>query len=99
MVTYRDEQALVADASNRALRTFLVGLAVDLAVAVAATILAGLDAVSDQASLIAFGISLGKTVITTGCSYVLRRFIDRSSIPTPLPPAVAGPPDSLAPAV
>lgn len=77
------------DARNRALRTFLQGLAIDVAVGVAALILSGaLDTISDTAGLIAFGISVAKTVATSAASYVMRRFMDRSSIPTPTPPAV-----------
>lgn len=78
---------LTQDARNRALRTFLQGLAIDLAVAVCALLLANVDKITDRAALITFGITVAKTVLTTAASYVMRRFIDRSSIPTPLPPA------------
>ena len=80
-------KALTADANNRALRTFLQGLAIDLGVAVAALVLANVDTITDREGLTLFGIALGKTVVTTAASYVMRRFIDKSSIPTPLPPA------------
>lgn len=79
--------ALTQDARNRALRTFLQGLAIDLAVAVCAVILANVDKVTDEVALRVFLVALGKTVVTTAASYVMRRFIDSSSIPTPLPPA------------
>ena len=77
---------LVADAKNRAARTFLTGLVVDLTVAVAVSILAGIDSINDKAALITFSLSLLKTIVTTACSYVLRRYVDQSKIPTPLPP-------------
>jgi hypothetical protein len=80
-------KALTADAKNRALRTFLQGLAIDLAVAVAALILANVDSITDRDGLVLFGIALGKTVVTTAASYVMRRYVDKSSLPTPLPPA------------
>lgn len=80
-------KALAADASNRALRTFLQGLAVDLAVAVAALVLANVDTITNREGLTLFLIALAKTVVTSVASYVMRRFVDKSSIPTPLPPA------------
>lgn len=94
---YQEKRALTADASNRAVRTFVVGLAVDVAVGLAAAILAGINAVSDKASLIAFGLLLAKTFVTSICSFVLRRFLDGSGIPTPLPPAPAVQPNSTIP--
>lgn len=94
---YVEKQALSEDASNRAVRTFVVGLTVDVAVGVAAAILAGINAVSDTAGLIALGISVGKTVVTSVCSYILRRFLDGSAIPTPLPPARAAAPNTSEP--
>lgn len=78
---------LSADANNRALRTFLQGLGIDLLVAVAALVLANVDSITDRQGLTVFGIALGKTVVTTAASYVMRRFVDKSAIPTPLPPS------------
>lgn len=80
-------KALAADAKNRAVRTFLQGLAIDLGVAVAALVLANVDKITSREGLILFGITLAKTVVTTVASYVMRRFVDGSSVPTPLPPA------------
>ena len=82
---------LVTDARNRAVRTFVQGLAIDIAVAACALILTSLDTITSKAGLITFGLSLARTVVSTGAAYVMRRFAD-GSIPTPLPPAVAGPP-------
>ncbi len=81
--------ALAADAQNRALRTFLQGMGIDVLVAVCVLVLASTDAISDKAGLITFGIALVKTVATSAASYVMRRFADKSRIPTPLPPADA----------
>ena len=78
---------LNADAKNRAVRTFLQGLAIDLGVAVAALILANVDTITNREGLTLFGITLAKTVVTTVASYVMRRFVDGSPVPTPLPPA------------
>lgn len=78
---------LSTDARNRALRTFLQGLAVDLAVAVAALVLANVDTITDRQGLTLFAVALGKTVVTTAASYIMRRFVDGSRVPTPLPPA------------
>ena len=83
---------LVADAKNRALRTWLQGLAIDIAVAVASVILASVDAISDRAGLITVGVALAKTVTTTIAAYVMRLKLDSSSLPTPLPPAPAAEP-------
>jgi hypothetical protein len=81
------DSVLEADANNRALRTFLQGLGIDVAVGVAALVLSGaVDAISDTAGLIAFGVAVGKTVATSMAAYVMRRWLDRSSFPTPLPP-------------
>ena len=81
---------LAADARNRALRTFLQGLGIDVAVAVATVLYTWLNSDADLSSREAWvgvGILLGKTALTTAASYVMRRFLDSSSVPTPLPPA------------
>ena len=88
-----DFSALQNDARNRALRTFLQGLAIDLTVALAALILANVDSITNRQGLILFGITAAKTVVTTVASYVMRRFLDPSAVPTPLPPANPGEPD------
>jgi len=79
---------LTADAKNRALRTFIQGLAIDLAVAVG-TVLVTVFATAGGWGDIQWavvGFSLAKTVVQTVVSYVMRRKIDGSVIPTPLPP-------------
>lgn len=85
---------LNVDARNRALRSFIVGLAIDVAVAVALLLVNVFGSAQSWDDLdwkiIAF--SLGKTLATTIGSYVLRRFADGSAIPTPLPPSPVPPP-------
>lgn len=87
---------LERDARNRALRTFLAGLAIDLAVAVALLVQ---DSVQEpNADWRVLGASLVRTVLQTTAAYVLRRFIDPSRVPTPLPPNPPGEPDDDQPA-
>ena len=90
--------ALTQDATNRAVRSFLQGLAVDLAVAVAALVLANADSITDRQGLTLFLIALAKTVVTTAASFVMRRFLDKSPVPTPLPPAPVPEPNEDEPA-
>lgn len=85
---------LANDARNRALRTFLQGLAIDLAVAVAAFALANVDSITDRQGLTLAAIALAKTLVQTVAAYVMRRFLDGSRVPTPLPPADPGEPDA-----
>ena len=91
---------LTADARNRALRTFLQGLAIDLLAALGAYLLpivTSWNAPDDiQWKVLAFG--LGKTALSTVASYVMRRFLDGSAVPTPLPPAPVPPPNDDDPA-
>lgn len=63
------------EASSRTVATFLQGLAVDVAVAIAVVVLAGLDSISDRAGLIALGIAVAKSVVTAIATYVVRRFV------------------------
>lgn len=62
------------DAKSRATRTFVQGLAVDVAFAVAAALLLWLpDAdLSSREAWIVLGTSLAKTVLTAAASYVMR---------------------------
>lgn len=92
---------LQVDSKNRALRTFIVGIASDVAVAVVlvlVTVFGGVNGWGDV-QWAALGFTLAKTVIMTAGSYILRRFVDRSSIPTPLPPAPVPPPADVTPEV
>jgi hypothetical protein len=79
---------LQADAKNRAVRTFYQGLGIDLAVAVATflvTVLADADGWGDLQWAV-LGFTLAKTVVQTVAAFVMRKFLDGSSVPTPLPP-------------
>ena len=82
-------KALTADANNRALRTFLVGLAIDVAVAVALAVTVALQDTNGWGDLEwgALGFLVAKTVAMTAGSYILRKKLDASALPTPLPPA------------
>ena len=66
--------AVQADAAQRAKRTFIQGIALDVAVAIAVALLAWLpdaDLTNKQAWII-LGTSLAKTVLTAVASYVMR---------------------------
>ena len=79
---------LKEDATNRALRTFAVNLFTDVAVAVALVLVTAFNSANSwgelEWSLLWF--TLGKTVVVTAGSFVMRRYLDASGIPTPLPP-------------
>lgn len=83
-----------SDARNRSTRTFLQGLAIDIAIAIAALVLASVESITDTAGIILFCTALAKTVLTAIASYVMRQFLDPSRVPTPLPPSDPGEPDA-----
>lgn len=93
-------EALNQDASNRALRTFLTGMFIDVCVGLVLAVssaFAGANGWSDfQWAILAF--SLVKSVVQSAASYVLRRYIDPSRIPTPLPPTPQPAPATADPA-
>lgn len=68
-----------ADARNRALRTFLQGLAIDVTVSIAVVLLTVFVAADSWGELqwAVIGFSLLKTVTMTAAAYVMRRFMDR----------------------
>lgn len=79
---------LRADATNRGVRSFLTGLAIDVAVGVA-LVLGTFVVTADSWGTVQWAVlsfSLAKSVVQAVCAYVLRRFLDPSGIPTPLPP-------------
>ena len=83
------------DARNRALRTFLQGLTFTFA---AALVVSLLSAVSSAASWSEFGgvlvgFAFFQSIVVSVLSWVMRAVLDRSSLPTPLPPANPGEPD------
>jgi hypothetical protein len=88
-MTPRQTDALTADAKNRALRTFLQNLGVDVVVAALAVLIpvfTDANAFGElEWKIIAF--SVGKTIVLTAFAFIMRRFLDKSAFPTPLPPA------------
>lgn len=85
---------LERDARNRALRTFLQGLGLDVLAAVSLALFNAWSAADDWGDLdwALIGFMLAKTVTTTAASYIMRRYLDGSSLPTPLPPSDPGEP-------
>lgn len=88
-------RALKADARNRAKRTLLQGLAIDVLVAIGTAMAMWLpDAmITAGESWLVLGVSVAKTAMTVLASWLMRLKLDRSSVPTPLPPADPGEPD------
>ena len=92
-----DDPALLARQARRnALRTFLQGLGLDVLIAVAILVAqlvsAPLEAWQGWAAV---GIAFARTVAGAAASYVMRRFVDGSRIPTPLPIAPEAAPAEL----
>lgn len=89
MTSVANQNLLVIDAKNRALRTFLQSLAVDVGIAVCLVLYNVFSDATGWDSLDwkIIGFSLAKTVVVSITSFVMRRFLDSSSVPTPLPPA------------
>lgn len=80
---------LQADAKNRALRTFIVNLVADVAVAIVLLLVTTFQDANSWGDIewTVLGFSLAKTVVASAGSFILRRYIDPSGIPTPLPPS------------
>jgi hypothetical protein len=88
-MTKRALAALTEDAKNRSWRTALQGLAIDVLVGVVLVIgaaFAGANGWSDFQWAI-LGFSVAKSAVQAAVAFVMRRFLDLSSIPTPLPPS------------
>lgn len=83
-----------ADAQNRAWRTFLQGLGIDVLVAVALTISAILVSADGWGALewAAISFSFVKSILQAFAAYVMRRFLDKTrAVPDKLtPPAESG---------
>lgn len=79
---------LTADAKNRALRTFLQGLATDVAAALILYLLPIFTGATGWQDLDfkLMGFMVAKTIVVTAFSYVMRKYLDGSGVPTPLPP-------------
>lgn len=87
--------ALKADAKNRAWRTLLQGLAFSVGAALIVTLLAAVTTATSWSEFGAavIGFSFFQSIAVAGLSWLMRTYADRSSIPTPLPPADPGEPD------
>lgn len=69
---------LKQDARNRAARTFVVGFAIDVGVAIALVLAAAFSKAGSWGELqwSLLGFTVAKTFVTSGCSYLLRMRID-----------------------
>ncbi|WP_346007312.1 hypothetical protein [Janibacter terrae] len=93
--TRASRHALKTDARNRAARTLLQGLGFSVAAALVVTLF---TAVTTAASWSEFGATLVgfsffQSIAVAGLSWLMRTYLDRSSLPTPLPLADPGEPD------
>ena len=79
---------LKGDASNRGFRTFVQGLGIDVAVGVALVISTFFIGANDWGDVewIVLSFSVFKSVVQACAAYVMRRWLDPSRVPTPLPP-------------
>lgn len=84
----KSKRQLKADASNRSIRTFLQGIGIDIAVAIAlvlGTTIVGWENWGDvQWAVLSFTVA--KSVVQAVAAYVMRLWLDPSRLPTPLPP-------------
>jgi hypothetical protein len=90
----RAKDELAADARNRSWRTFLNGITVDVAIALLLVLTQSVGSAQgwDDFEWGVLAFTFAKTAVMTAGSYVLRRYLDASRFPTPLPPApVAAP--------
>ncbi len=87
---------LAADARNRALRTLLQGLGITVLAAVVMVLLPLFTTASGWSDFhwSVIGFSLFQAGGAAVLSYLMRTVLDRSAIPTPLPPADPGEPDA-----
>jgi hypothetical protein len=92
----RQKRLLETDARNRAVRSFLQGLAIDVAVSIAGVLYAVTQG-SDPIVWTVVAAGLPRTIVQSLAAYVMRRFLDPSKIPTPLPPDPPGHPDQPQP--
>lgn len=95
MTTRAARHALKVDAKNRAWRTLLQGLGFSVASALVVSLLAAVTTATSWSELGAtlIGFSFFQSVAVAGLSWLMRTYLDRSKMPTPLPPADPGEPD------
>lgn len=86
---------LHADARNRAVRTFLQGLAFTVAAALVVSLLAAVTTATtwSEFGLTLVGFSFFQSIAVAALSWLMRAVLDPSRVPTPLPPANPGEPD------
>lgn len=80
------------DATNRALRSVIQGLAIDVGVGIVLAIGVAFASAGGWGDMqwIILSFSVAKSAVQAVVAYVMRCFVDQSAIPTPLPPAVSG---------
>lgn len=97
MVEHYDtsNDALKADARNRAVRTLLNGLGFTVLTAIVLVLMPVFSDAKgwDDIDLGTLGFALFQAVGMAALSYIMRSVLDPSGIPTPLPPSNPGEPD------
>lgn len=88
---------LATDARNRALRTFLQGLGFTFAAALVVSLLSAVTNATSWGELggILVGFAFFQSIAVSGLSWLMRAVLDKSSVPTPLPPTDPGEPDAV----
>lgn len=86
------DEIVNSDAVNRAWRSVMQGLAIDVMVGIVLAVGVAFASAGDWGDMqwIILSFSVAKSAVQAVVAYVMRRFIDQSAIPTPLPPAVSG---------
>lgn len=94
-VPRRAATILKADATNRALRTFLQGLAYVILFAVGLVLYNAFSTATDWSDFdwSALAFSALQAAVMAGFAYLMRAKLDPSSVPTPLPPEYPGEPN------
>lgn len=89
MATYITRARLTADAVNRTVRTVLQALLVEVGFVVVPELIRALE---DKATVwdVDLAVSIGRVAAISALSFVMRRWLDPSRFPTPLPPADPG---------
>lgn len=91
MSTYVAEARLRVDAVNRTVRTFIQAVVAEAVIVVLPELQ---RLVADEATKwdINVAVSVGRVALMAALSYAMRRYVDPSRVPTPLPPATPGSP-------